>query len=242
MILEIINNYASLKSFRIQAYNDDGPFEKLVRKFSAIMMIVLSSVFLIAQLVGKKIQCWCPNEYSDPKCDYAITHCYLTELYIPLSNSTSLPNRENLRSHKIIYYQWIPFILFLQAVIFYFPSIIWRCLYSKSGFDIHECFTRLRNDSSGQNDSKDIYYVTNEIERNFLNKNRQKSKLFNSGFYLAGCYNFTKFLYTFSILLQLYILNNWFKDEHYHRYNWITSLFNLEQRFPRKLILLCLIN
>ena len=239
MILELLKNYDTLNSFKIEFYNDDGLIEKLIRKFSAIMMILFSSIFAISQLVGQKINCWCPKEYSDSKCDYATTHCYLTNFRIPLSNSSELPRREYTQSHKIVYYQWIPFIFLIQGVVFYLPSIIWRWLYVKTGFDLNECFKRLAKDNSDQNDSQEINYVTDQIEKAILNgkNNCHKSKIFNSGCFLALSYLFTKIIYLSVIFFQLYIINNWFIDEHYEKSNWIfgSHLFNLENRFPRKI-------
>ncbi|RNA11649.1 innexin unc-9-like isoform X6 [Brachionus plicatilis] len=234
MILELISCYETLTSFRIEVYNDDGRVEKLIRRFSATMMIVFSSIFFIVQLVGSRIKCWCPNEYSDTKCDYANTHCYITNFYVPISNSSHLPRREELHSHKILYYQWIPYIFFLQGAMFYLPNVIWRWLYSKSGFDFDECFRTLRSDSSDQNDSEEIILVTEQIEKIILKKNKNSSKLFNNGFYLAFSYLLTKILYLSSIIFQFYVINNWFMDEHYRSYNWIfgSHLFNLTDRFP----------
>lgn len=237
MILDLLTNYETLNNLKIEFYNDDGIIEKLIRKFSAIMMILLSSIFAISQLIGSKIKCWCPKEYSDYKCEYANAHCYITNFYIPLSNSSELPRREYLQSHKINYYQWIPFIFFLQGVVFYLPSMIWRWLYSKTGFDLDDCFKRLGKDNSDQNDSKEIKYVTSQIEKAFMNGNNNchKNKIFNNGYYLTFCYLLTKIIYLSSIFFQLYIFNKWFNDEYYNETNWIfgSHLFNLENRFPR---------
>jgi hypothetical protein len=43
---------------------------------------------------------------------------------VPLNED--LPNNENERKIKMLkYYQWTPFILLFQAVLFYIPRMIW---------------------------------------------------------------------------------------------------------------------
>ena len=251
MILKSIESYAKLAQTRLAKYDDDDVVEKLIRKFSAIMMVIFASIFGITQLVGNPIQCWCPNEYSGSRCEYAKIYCYITNLYVPINNSSHLPRRDDLQSHKILYYQWIPFIFSLQAVLFYFPSMVWRALNSKSGFDINGYVQELNNDNSGVKDSPGIRFVTHHIEtclvfkknyhhrgnlKNFVEK-RLFNKLFNKGFYLSFCYLTIKNLYLLSVFIQMYLLNNWLIDEHYSsKTNWIfgSHLFNLEERFPRK--------
>lgn len=251
MIIHFIDTYTRLSRYNFEKYDDDGKVEKLIRKFSAIMMIVFASLLGIAQLVGRPIECWCPNEYSGTRCAYATTYCYITNLYVPVSNSSHLPKREDLQSHKILYYQWVPFIFMLQALMFYFPNLIWRILNSSSGFDLNGYIQALKKDESDLKNSPAVKYVTHHIEtcfefrksyqhRGSMKKFMQKSvglKFLNSGFYLTICYLFTKFMYLFFVFLQLYLINNWLVDTHYSSAsNWIFGqhLWKLTERFPRK--------
>ena len=58
MILDLIANYAKLSQYQFEKNDDDGFVEKLYRKFSAIIMIVLATCLSVYQLVGKPIVCW----------------------------------------------------------------------------------------------------------------------------------------------------------------------------------------
>jgi innexin len=124
-MLELIASFTKLQAFRFEANNDDDFVDKLSRRFSAVMMIIFATLLSLYQFVGQPIECWCHNEYSGDRCDYAKTYCYITSFYVPVGNSTHLPRREDLTSHKIMYYQWVPYIFVFQAFLFYFPCIVW---------------------------------------------------------------------------------------------------------------------
>jgi len=47
-----------------------------------------------------------------------------------------MPQRDQDRERKITYYQWVPIILMLQAIMFAAPYALWRILSSRSGIDL----------------------------------------------------------------------------------------------------------
>jgi hypothetical protein len=125
MLLDLIGSYTKLSDYSFEKTDDDDFFDKLFRRFSAIMMFIFASLLSIAQLVGNPINCWCHNEYSGKRCAYATTYCYITNFYVPVGNITQMAKRGDLESHKILYYQWVPYIFLVQAFLFYFPCIVW---------------------------------------------------------------------------------------------------------------------
>lgn len=125
MVFDLISLYSKLSNFSFEKRNDDDATDRCSRKFSAIGLVIFAVVLSTYSLVGQPIKCWCPNEYSDARCAYATTFCYITSLYIPVSNGTGLPPRDKYMSHKIMYYQWVAYIFLFQAFLFYFPCIIW---------------------------------------------------------------------------------------------------------------------
>jgi innexin len=125
MVFQLISAFLNLKDYKFFKNNDDDFVDKLSRTFSAIMMLIFASMLTLYGFVGQPIDCWCHNEFSDERCDYAKSYCYITSFYVPVGNATHLPKREDLTSHKIMYYQWIPYIFVFQAFLFYFPCIVW---------------------------------------------------------------------------------------------------------------------
>jgi len=66
---------------------------------------------------------------------YANLYCWVDETYyVPFKDK--MPQRDEGRERKITYYQWVPIILMLQALMFAMPYALWRMLSSRSGIDL----------------------------------------------------------------------------------------------------------
>jgi hypothetical protein len=89
------------------------------RKISSLQIIfeTFNCLILIITFLKKK-KSWVSSTYN-----------------IPLDED--IPHSESDRKVKMLkYYQWTPFILLFQALLFYLPRMIWRSLNDKSGLDI----------------------------------------------------------------------------------------------------------
>lgn len=249
-LFEIFSTYNKLSKYKFESEDDDHFVEKIFRKFSAIMMIVFTVLLGFYQIVGRPINCWCNNEHDVGKrCDYAKTYCYITATYVPVSNQSGqvLPNRNELQSHGIMYYQWVPYIFLIQSLMFYFPHIVWKYFSAKSGFDVKNYIKSLRSDDSDLKNSQAVKYVVSHIKSCLDYHRSYKSRgllsclrvsVFHSGTYLTVCYLWCKLLYLFLTLAQLYLLNYWLKDS----FNSSASVwqvlfgahnFRWSERFPR---------
>lgn len=58
MILDLIGSYAKLSGYSFEKQQDDNFIDKLIRKFTAIIMVLFASIVSVYQLVGQPIQCW----------------------------------------------------------------------------------------------------------------------------------------------------------------------------------------
>jgi hypothetical protein len=53
MEVNLVNRYLKLSEFSFMKRNDDDFFDKMIRKFSSIMMLVFSVVITLYQFVGQ---------------------------------------------------------------------------------------------------------------------------------------------------------------------------------------------
>lgn len=87
---------------------------------------------------------------------------------IPLDED--IPHSESDRKVKMLkYYQWTPFILLFQALLFYLPRMIWRSLNDKSGLDIQGMVDAIHDhqrDTSKYSDRENfLNYLTNSFDQ-----------------------------------------------------------------------------
>lgn len=77
--------------------------------------------------------------------------CYVTNTYY-VDKKSAIPKLENeKKQNEIKYYQWVVFILLLQALFFYIPRIIWRTLVGRSGIDLEGIIDAANNYKSIEN-------------------------------------------------------------------------------------------
>jgi hypothetical protein len=130
------------------------------------------------------------------------------------------------------YYQWIPFILLLQAFCFYFPHIIWRSLSRRSGIDVRDIVDAAINYKSVDTATKDdkhkielMEYIVEAIDKYVDDPRRQSDErgqrinlkrilmticIFLGkylGNYLVIVYFTTKALFITNAVCQIFLLN-----------------------------------
>ncbi|MCP9266354.1 Innexin [Dirofilaria immitis] len=125
--------------------------------------------------------------------------------------------REN---RQIGYYQWVPFVLALEALLFYVPTIVWRLLNWQSGIHVQSlvqmaCDSRLLDLDSR---NKALQTIATNVEEALHVKHQvmggNRLKLLNliictrsSGAAVTFLYISVKILYTVNIVGQIFLLN-----------------------------------
>jgi len=115
--------------------NDDDFFDRLSRRFTVLILMVFSVAIGSKQYAGDPISCWMPAQFTGSHVEYANHMCWLSKTYyLPWNDRVPHVNDE-IKTH-LSYYQWVPFILLGQALMFYLPSLVWHSFSKRSGCDI----------------------------------------------------------------------------------------------------------
>ena len=105
--------------------------DRLHSKYTVTLLFVICILITLRQYDDGAIVCWLPAYFSDDQVAYAHQLCWVnsTYYYPTVHDADLFP--ESLK-HTIPYYQFILFILFGQALLFYLPSLVWNNFVSDS--------------------------------------------------------------------------------------------------------------
>jgi hypothetical protein len=229
---------------------DDDFYDRMSRRYSVVLLIIFTILVSTKQYVGEPIACFCPAHFTGTHVEYTNNVCWISNTYL-VSFDRLLPKYPDPKTEQFIYfYQYVPFILIVQAIFFYIPSLIWSSLNSKSGYDLGMIVTQARITDTYTSDLRDasIRHLALHIDRT-LEYHREKRleyidelrSLKCSSFFsflvlndhltmrdnhLLWSFLFTKVLYLLNAFGQLYLLN-FFLGNDYHMYGFavISALF-----------------
>ncbi|XP_075264806.1 innexin unc-9-like [Convolutriloba macropyga] len=139
------------------------------------------------------------------------------------------------REHEVTYYQWIPMILSIQALLFYGPRLIWRRCYQATGIDIDGLVISLSNfDTIVTPDSREkmFLFLAKYIDKYLTSQRDGKTSCINRvkfqlsrylfifcshryGNILSTMYLAIKMGYCINIVLQMAFLNLWMGPGYY---------------------------
>ncbi|BHF79946.1 hypothetical protein SprV_0702307000 [Sparganum proliferum] len=115
---------------------DDDFADRLNYQYSSVLIFLFIGLIGIRQYVGKPIQCWIPQEFTRGWEEYAENYCWVANTYFAMVDKKLPPDveRPNL---QLVYYQWAPIELAIQALLFCLPCLVWRLGVLHSGFNLH---------------------------------------------------------------------------------------------------------
>ncbi|PAA46404.1 hypothetical protein BOX15_Mlig029881g2 [Macrostomum lignano] len=193
-------------------------------------VLIMCTVIVAARqyIVGEPITCFIPSQVSGSTFeDYMENICWVQGTY-PLPVDSQFSNTEefwkSLASKKLMYYQWVPFILGLQTMLFYLPRIVWLALASRrSGADSQALVARAAEagTSDGEDREKIVHQTAVDLEQLLLLAKRSElsrgalSKLLGAGKRLSSGlttgYLFVKLLYLANGIGQLYLMQTFLR-------------------------------
>lgn len=255
MVHQILSTIFGVKDSKFRL--DDDFVDRINRRYTTTVLILFAAVVTMQQYVGRPIHCWAPALFTGAMVSYTDSICWISNTYyVPMDNQLPMPEDPKI---MISYYQWVPFILLFMSLLFYIPSLIWRFLSKRSGFNVAACLdAALAGQRTNYADirEKTTRYMVHNIDR-YLALRTTRGSHFHArvkyqvaknccfiwgafyGSYLSVCYIFTKLLFIANSIGQLYLLDV-FLGHNFHFYGvevlqklYAGDDWALSYRFPR---------
>ena len=201
--------YTTLRHYCGFARNDDDFVDRLSRYYSVLIFSVFVIIVSSVQFVGKPISCFTPASFTDAHITYADFICWISDTYF-ISMDAEIPEPEDFEARQganaIRFYQYVPFILMLQAFGFFLPGFLWRSGSFRLGISLQKHLDQL-NMSRRSLTEPPMY--RRQLIRNVATRLDQYFRMRHGTSVpkITCLYLFTKVLYIINILIQLISLH-----------------------------------
>ncbi|GMR47780.1 hypothetical protein PMAYCL1PPCAC_17975 [Pristionchus mayeri] len=127
--------------------------DRLNSRITVVILAVSCALLGTGHIWGKPINCWTPAQFTSRWNDFIdqcvpsshpplspllspLRYCYVHGTYYAPLDEDLTHDTEERRKNEINYYQWIPYILALQAFLFFIPRFLRGSITSRFGYDI----------------------------------------------------------------------------------------------------------
>ncbi|CAI4229945.1 unnamed protein product [Auanema sp. JU1783] len=204
---------AFLKGLKPQ-FDDDG-CDRLNYYYTPMLLVIFSLTLSAKQYVGQPIQCWIPAQFTGAWEQYSENYCFVQNTYFVRPDAYIPDSTAERESTELGYYQWVPFILGIQAILFYLPALVWRFFNWQSGIAVKSIVMMARDTSNMQvQRRKDSVAVVGAHIHDSLRTQQKLERIsrlgsfVHKGAFLTSLYLFVKVLYLIQVAMQFIILNN----------------------------------
>uniref|UniRef100_A0A1I7XMU4 Innexin n=1 Tax=Heterorhabditis bacteriophora TaxID=37862 RepID=A0A1I7XMU4_HETBA len=198
---------AFLKGLKPQ-YDDDA-CDRLNYYFTPMLLVIFSLTLSAKQYVGQPIQCWIPAQFTGAWEQYSENYCFVQNTYFVRPDGYIPDSTAERENSEIGYYQWVPFILGLQAILFYLPALFWRLFNWQSGSRTLATVLLIV--------FRALFITINTYLMSFLLRKdmisiiviftARTTSFVHRGMYLTSLYLLVKIMYLIQVVVQFVILN-----------------------------------
>ncbi|KAH7728688.1 CRE-INX-3 protein [Aphelenchoides avenae] len=182
----------------------DDVVDRLNYCFTSILLVLCATVVGTKQIFGHPIACMVDAEFPGQWVDYVHDYCFTkTTYYYRPSQDPAVPGLKS----EVAYYQWAPYVLALQALMFYFPHFLWTSLEKSSDLDLRSTVEQVLNTRSLANEQRRlgvqtvVEYLADIVE---FRRSRGSRGL---GRWCTVAYLVSKVLSVANLFLQIYLLH-----------------------------------
>nr|CDJ90691.1 Innexin domain containing protein [Haemonchus contortus] len=208
---------------------DDDFVDRLHYLYTSTLILMFAVLVSAKQYVGHPIECFVPAQFTRAMEQYTENYCWVQNTYwIPFQDL--IPHRLDDRERRQIgYYQWVPFVLAVAALMFHIPSSVWRMLSSQSGLNaglVLQLACQEQNvDPLVRN--KTIEILARHIDDALMYQREHGARKKNVyvfavirvgkfyGAYVSTVYVFIKSLHLCNVVLQFLLLNSFLETAEY---------------------------
>ncbi|XP_053383040.1 innexin unc-9-like isoform X2 [Mercenaria mercenaria] len=259
----VISNYDALSPLKLfSSSHCDDWVDRLSHAVTVLLLLAFAITVSTTHIVEPPISCWVPAEFDKGTGsfeDYVNTYCWLKNTYyIPMLEEipTDVLHRQQ---EEITYYQWVPLIFLLQALLFKLPHILWKILRNNCGLELGKLCKTAGNTQcqSPAERSETISVIVFSIlcwikgRQRYIKQNacvRAKTWLSRfccfygnkrEGTFLTALYLAIKLLYLTNVIGQIFLLNAFITtDKSVYALEWLgsfhsSSSFVESKRFPK---------
>ncbi|VDM17402.1 unnamed protein product [Hydatigera taeniaeformis] len=191
--------------------------DKMNFMYSVLILLLCTTIIAVKQYLLASIACYIPTVPSGKDFEKFLQNFCWVHGTIPILEGEHIPQNysewhdadENMR---INYYQWVPFMLGLQCILFYVPRVVWQIIcYNRTGTDL-ENLVAVANKASNtiENDRKMLvkHVAGTMAEMLFQHRDYRHGKVADArrkAFKFCGMFIASKRLGTWLIFTYLFI-------------------------------------
>uniref|UniRef100_A0A1I8I560 Innexin n=1 Tax=Macrostomum lignano TaxID=282301 RepID=A0A1I8I560_9PLAT len=109
--------------------------DKVNYQWTGAFLIISTAVIAMRQYIFTPIQCWVPPEWPRPWEEYTENYCWIQNTYHVAHMDPAHPDMLTRRKSELNYYQWVPFVLALEALLVYTPHLVWKIMAQQIGYN-----------------------------------------------------------------------------------------------------------
>uniref|UniRef100_A0A0R3RQ98 Innexin n=1 Tax=Elaeophora elaphi TaxID=1147741 RepID=A0A0R3RQ98_9BILA len=199
----------------VAAHSDptDDFVDRLNYVYTVGLLVFMATLTGAKQHFGTAIQCMAPTHFPGTWVSYVQDYCFVSNTYmVNISRNVVKGETTNVYKEEIVYYQWVPFVLLLQALLCYLPKFLWNIIIITRDLDMRsvvEEAMKLPSITTLSVRQKHLRKVANFAIGYIKYKHKRRIAQCCSAYHF---YVLVKWLYFGSCLCQVLLINNFIGD------------------------------